>query len=165
MHKKSRWMSCSMKLAQTQLDFFLQKSTDTHLDFDLDLVKEQSKNPVYYVQYAGARMHSILKKSQTLNLKSQINFKNPNIQEKNLILKLIQFPEIIEDIAKDYQVQRLTTYAYELAKVFTDFYEKVPVLKAETEDLKKSRLNLVFNTRKILNQVLGLLGISAPEKM
>ncbi len=146
--------------------FCLEKSLSTQMEFDMALAKEQSlKNPVYYVQYAGARIQSILKKSQILNPKSQINFKNLNDQERNLILKLIQFPEIIEDITKDYQVHHLTTYAYGLAKVFTDFYEKVPVLKAETEELKKSRLNLIFITRKILSQVLSLLGISTPEEM
>ncbi len=164
--------------------FFLQRAADTHLEFDLDLAKEQSKkNPVYYVQYAHARACSILRKSG-LRRRSIFEFLIPKIfasrkfcaptpriqklilgSEKNLILKLIQFPEIIEDIAKDYQVHRLTTYVYELAKVFTDFYENVPVLKAETEDLKKSRLALVLITRKILEKNLSLMGISAPDKM
>jgi arginyl-tRNA synthetase len=88
-----------------------------------------------------------------------------NFLQRNLILKLTQFPEVIEDIAKDYQAHRLTTYVYELAKVFTDFYENAPVLKAESEKLKKSRLALVFITRKILEKTLNLMGISAPEKM
>ena len=146
--------------------FYLEKALSTQMEIDLALAKERSKkNPVYYVQYAGARMCSILAKA---NLKSQISnlkIKNLKLQERNLLLKLIQFTEVVEDIIKDYQVQRLITYAYELAKVFTDFYENVPVLKAETEELKKTRLNLVFITRKILEQALGLIGISAPEKM
>ncbi len=148
--------------------FYLQKSADTHLNFNIALAKEQSKkNPVYYVQYAGARMSSILAKSQITKSKLQKNFKfqNSNDKEKNLILKLIQFPEAVEDIAKDYQVHRLTTYAYELAQIFTDFYENVPVLKAETGELKKNRLALVALTRMILGRALGLLGISSPLKM
>ena len=163
--------------------FFLMRSLDTHLDFDLDLAKERSKkNPVYYVQYAHARACSILKKSKLTARKSDFSFFGPaagylsknkiNAREEKselshrvLILKLIQFPEIIEDIAKDYQVHHLTTYAYELAKVFTDFYENVPVLAAETEELKKSRLALVSRAQKILERSLGLMGISAPEKM
>jgi arginyl-tRNA synthetase len=148
--------------------FFLMHSIDSHMDFDLDSAKERSKkNPVYYVQYAGARMHSILAKSQIPKSKLQINpkFQNPNNYERNLILKLIQFPEIIEDIAKDYQVHRLTTYVYELAKVFTDFYENVPVLKAENKEFKKSRLALISVSRNILEKSLSLMGISAPERM
>jgi len=96
---------------------------------------------------------------------SNLKIKNLKKEERNLILKLIQFSEVIEDTVKDYQVHHLTTYAYELAKVFTDFYENVRVLNAETEELKKFRLNLVFVTRKILERVLGLLGISAPKRM
>ncbi|MCX6731859.1 MAG: arginine--tRNA ligase [Candidatus Parcubacteria bacterium] len=146
--------------------FYLEKSLSTQMEFDMALAKEQSKkNPVYYVQYAHARMCSILAKSEARNSKSETKFKNLNTQERNLVLKLIQFAEVVEDTAEDYQVQRLTTYVYELAKIFTDFYENVPVLKAETEELKKSRLAMVFFTRKILERVLGLLGISAPEKM
>jgi len=155
--------------------FFLARSLETQMDFDMSLAKERSKkNPVYYVQYAGARMSSILKKSQFSIFNFQSIFKFPaspaggqklNTQERNLILKLIQFPEIIESVSEDYQVQRITTYAYELAKTFTDFYENVRVLNAESEELKKFRLNLVFMIRKILVQTLKLLGISAPEKM
>lgn len=134
----------------------------------MQLAKERSKkNPVYYVQYAHARAYSIIRNSSIKFkiFKPQLKIKNPNKQERNLILKLIQFPEIIEDIAKDYQVHRLTTYVYELAKIFTDFYENVPVLKAETKELKKSRSALVAITKKILNQTLNLMGISAPKRM
>ncbi len=147
--------------------FFLMRSLDTHLDFDLDLAKERSKkNPVYYVQYAHARACSIIRKSK-VSVRGGFVFsgKIQNSKERNLILKLIQFPEVVEDIAKDYQVHRLTTYAYEFAQVFTDFYENVPVLTAETEELKKSRLVLVSIARKILERSLSLMGISAPEKM
>lgn len=149
--------------------FYLQKSADTHLNFNIALAKEQSKkNPVYYVQYAGARANSILKKSKVkipAVAKALAGKQNLNNHERNLVLKLIQFPEVVEDIAKDYQVHRLTTYAYELAQIFTDFYENVPVLKAETEELKKNRLALVALTRMILGRALGLLGISSPKEM
>lgn len=149
--------------------FMLTRSPDTHLDFDMDLAKEQSKkNPVYYVQYAHARMHSILAKSEIQNPKFETNpkFKTLNSKyERNLILKLIQFPEIIEDISKDYQVHHLTTYIYELAKTFTDFYENVRVLEAETDELKGARLELVFVAKQILGKGLSLMGISSPEKM
>jgi arginyl-tRNA synthetase len=172
--------------------FFLEKALSTHMEFDMQLAKERSKkNPVYYVQYSHARACSILRKAgllaknldfsspafifkytndPTANPKEEKSNFSPmkeksNFLQRNLILKLIQFPEIIEDISKDYQVHRLTTYVYELAKVFTDFYENVPVLKAETEELKKSRLALVFVSRNILEKSLSLMGISAPLKM
>ena len=166
--------------------FFLEKALSTHMEFDMQLAKERSKkNPVYYVQYAHARACSILKKAGirspspkffvmsrpakagldlTLPAHQSKNF-GPARYERNLILKFIQFPEIIEDIVKDYQIHRLTTYVYELAKVFTDFYENAPVLKAETEELKKSRLILVLITRKILEKSLSLMGIFAPQRM
>ena len=146
--------------------FYLQKSLSTHMEFDLDLAKEQSaKNPVYYVQYAGARMASILAKSEIRNPKSETISKLKTSNSKpvrNLVVKLIQYPEIIEDTARDYQVHRLTTYAYELANEFSQFYRDVKVIGAENE---KELVTLVALTRKILADTLGLLGISAPEKM
>ncbi len=146
--------------------FFLMKSLDTHMDFDLALAKERSqKNPVYYTQYAHARMSSILSKSEIRSTKFETIYKSKILNSKSirkLILKLIQFPEIIEDIANDYQVQRLTTYAYELAREFSQFYRDVKVLGSKNE---KELIALVSLTRKILADTLKLLGISVPEKM
>jgi arginyl-tRNA synthetase len=144
--------------------FFLQKSVDTHLNFDLELAKEQSeKNPVYYTQYACARMHSILAKSQfpisNFQIISKLQISKPI---RNLILKLIQLPEVVEDIANDYQVQRLTAYAYELASEFSQFYRDVKVIGSKNE---KELIALVALTRQILADTLKLLGISFPEKM
>jgi len=156
--------------------FMLTRSANTHMDFDMDLAKEQSKkNPVYYIQYSHARVCSILNKFEIpASLAGRRNPKSetiPNIKllnskhERQLILKLIQIPEVLEDISKDYQAHKLTTYIYELAKTFTDFYENVRVLEAESEELKRARLSLVAATRQILEKVLKLMGISAPEKM
>lgn len=144
--------------------FYLEKSLSTHMEFDMALAKERSvKNPVYYVQYAYARMHSILSKSKIKNQKEKLQLKIQNSKPvRNLMVKLIQFPEVIEDTANDYQVQRLTTYAYELAKEFSQFYENVKVIGSENE---KELITFVALTRKILANTLGLLGISAPEKM
>lgn len=103
--------------------FMLQYSPNTHMDFNLDSAKEQSeKNPVFYVQYAHARICSILKKIN--NQESRIkNLELLNHQsELNLIKQLIRLPEIIEDIAKDYQVQRIPQYALDLATSFHQFY-------------------------------------------
>jgi len=146
--------------------FFLMKSVDTHIDFDLDLAKEQSeKNPVYYVQYAHARICSILKKINTKYKIQNTRYKllsHPS--ELELIKQLIRFPEIIEDTAKDYQVQRLPQYAIDLATSFHQFYRDCRVI-SENEPLSEARLVLVLATKIILKNTLDLMGISAPEKM
>lgn len=146
--------------------FYLQKTLSTHMEFDLDLAKERSvKNPVYYTQYATARMASILAKSKARNPKFETITKSEILKIKsvrNLIIKLIQFPEIIEDTAKDYHVHRLTTYVYELASEFSQFYESTKVIGSENE---KELVALVALARKTLADTLRLLGISIPEKM
>lgn len=147
--------------------FMLGYAADTHLTFDLDLAKERSqKNPVYYVQYAYARIASILRKSQILNPKSQTNsqlLNNP--EELELIKKLIGLPDLIEEIVGDYQVQKLPFYAVKLADAFHRFYENCPVLQAENDELKAARLKLLKATQIVLKNTLALMGISAPEKM
>lgn len=146
--------------------FFLQHSLDTHMDFDLDLAKERSeKNPVFYVQYAHARISSILRKAKTGPKLSIINYqllKHP--AELDLICQLIKFPEIIEDAAKDYGVHRLPYYTLKLAASFHDFYEKCRVI-SDDKELTQARLALVQATKIVLKNVLGVMGISAPEKM
>jgi len=159
--------------------FFLMHSPDTHMDFDMKLAKEKSmKNPVYYVQYAYVRCGSILAKipnpppgaDPPLADKSQINHKIQIIkllntsEERTLVKKLIQFPEIVEDTAADFQVIRLTRYALELSKIFHNFYEKHQVISVNGE-LQMARLALVKATQIVLHNILDLLGISKPEKM
>jgi len=145
--------------------FFLSRAPNSHLNFDLDLAKEQSeKNPVYYVQYAYARICSILLKSP--NVKAQ----SPNLKlldhnsELDLIRKLIIFPEIIEDISKDYQVQRLPHYATDLAAAFHQFYRDCKVLNGGNS-LSEARLALVLAVQIVLKNTLFLMGVSAPKKM
>ena len=148
--------------------FFLEKSAQTHLNFDLDLARERSeKNPVYYVQYAHARICSILKKAR---------LKNPKIKDKEtlnslnhpselrLIKQLIKFPEMIKEISMNYQVQRITRYAIELASLFHQFYQNCQVL-SEDKDLKRARLALILATKEVIKNTLDLMGISAPTKM
>ena len=148
--------------------FFLEKSPDTHMDFDLDLAKEQSvKNPVYYIQYAHARITSIFNKVKNrgiFNFQFSIFKLLKEDEELSLIKKLIQFPEVVADTANDYQVHRLTRYAYELARVFHNFYEKHRVI-TDDKELTQARLAFVKATQVVLQNVLGLLGISAPKKM
>jgi len=146
--------------------FFLMRSAGSHLNFDMDLAKERSeKNPVYYIQYAYARICSILEKA-----KAKIN-SNPRIvelldhpSELNLIKQLTKFPEIIEDTAKDYQVQRIPQYAINLAAVFHQFYRDCQVL-TDDKKLSQARLYLILATKVVLKDTLDLMGISAPSKM
>jgi arginyl-tRNA synthetase len=148
--------------------FFLEKSPDTHMDFDMDLAKEQSvKNPVYYIQYAHARIASIfnkIKNRRIFNFQFSIFKLLKEDEELSLIKKLIQFPEVVEDTAQDYQVHRLTRYTYELARAFHYFYEKHHVI-TDDKELTQARLGLAGATQVVLQNVLGLLGISAPKKM
>ena len=141
--------------------FFLERSLSTHLDFNLDLAKERSeKNPVYYVQYALVRMQSILEKSAARNSKLQKEFGHK--AERDLAMKILRYPEILEDISRDYQAHRLTTYAYELAQTFSAFYRDVKVLGSKREG---ELLYLVARAKETLADVLKLLGVSQPEKM
>ncbi len=144
--------------------FFLRRTAGSHLNFNLNLAKEQSeKNPVYYVQYAHARICSILRKAKRKP-------KNPDFASLNqpaeieLVKQLLYFPEIIEDTAEDYQVQRLPQYTFDLAEAFHKFYEKCPVL-TEKKKLTEARLGLVEACKIILKNTLDLMGISAPKKM
>ena len=147
--------------------FFLMKSANTHLSFDLDLAKEQSeKNPVFYVQYAYARMSSILKNSKNLIRIRKI--KNAELlkheREIELMKEILKLPEIIEDTSIDYEVHRIPQYAIDLATAFHKFYSECHVL-TDDKKLKDARLGLVAAARVALRNTLDLLGVSAPEKM
>lgn len=143
--------------------FFLQKSLDTHLNFDLALARERSsKNPVYYVQYAHARISSVLKKAK-MPIGNKFALLT-DVHELALIRQLIKWPEIIEDTAADYQVQRLPHYALTLANSFHKFYEHCRVLN-EKKELTQARLGLLKAVQHVLQDVLKTMGIDAPEKM
>jgi arginyl-tRNA synthetase len=149
--------------------FYLMKSLNTQMEFDLELAKEKSeKSPVYYVQYANARIYSILAKSKIQNPKSKIKSQNLKLlnhpSELELIKQLIRFPEIVEDTARDYQIQRIPQYALDLATIFHQFYRDCKVL-TEDKNLRDVRLGLILATKIVLKSTLDLMGISAPEKM
>ena len=154
--------------------FILMHEVNTHIDFDLDLAKEKSsKNPVYYVQYANARICSILAKAKgkkpfdktqgKLQAKSNHELLTGNY-ELNLVKQISRFPELVEDISENFAVNQLTTYAMELADSFHKFYENVQVLTEEKE-IRQARLALISATQIALANTLRLLGVSAPEKM
>lgn len=144
--------------------FFLEKSANTHLSFNFNLAKEQSeKNPVFYVQYAYARISSILKKTKSIKISNDFSLLN-NKRELELMKQILKFKEIIEDTVKDYQLQRIPQYAIDLATTFHGFYQDCQVL-VEDDNLKNQRLGLVLATQITLKNTLDLMGISAPEKM
>lgn len=147
--------------------FLLMRGVNTHLEFDLNLAKEQSdKNPVFYLQYAHARICSIFEKisnKDLMNEKPNFSFLKEKI-ELELIKKISDFPEIINDAARNSEPHILSDYLRELASVFHNFYHQCRIIGEEYE-LMKSRLFLLEVTRNVLNNGLSILGISAPEKM
>ena len=137
------------------------------MDFDLELAKKQSvDNPVYYVQYAHARIASILRLAQQRG----IDYRDGNVtlltaeSELTLIRKMIFLSEVVEIVARTLEPHHLTYYAQELATVFHSFYKQCRVISVN-ETLTKARLKLVGAAKIILARTLHLMGITAPEKM
>ncbi len=150
--------------------FFLMHSADTHMNFDLDLAKERSeKNPVYYVQYAHARIASILRKAGCLPKvqPSEIPKVEPSAhpKERVLIFELMKFPDLVEEISQNYAVHYLPQYAISLADKFHNFYEECRVIDENNLELTARRLELVKAVKIVLAEVLRLMGISAPSRM
>ncbi len=149
---------------------FCMRSSYSHLDFDLELAKRESpENPVYYVEYAHARISSIFKKAEERKIKKRkiqkIDLKLLNTPEEKNILKLLTlFPDIVSSCAQNYQVHNIPNYLRELASEFHTFYNRHRVL-SEEENLIQARLALVEGVRIVLRNGLKLLGIEAPEKM
>jgi len=150
--------------------FFLLRSADSQLDFDIELAKKQtSENPVYYVQYAHARCCSILKQAEErgINLNDLDNADLTLLQdekERELLVQLMRYPERLEDITRSYEMHLLPYYLINLATAFHAFYDSCRVL-SQDYNLTLARLNLVDCVRIIIKDGLNILGISAPEKM
>jgi len=147
--------------------FFLSRTADSQMDFDLELAKKQSAdNPVYYVQYAHARIASILRLAQQRG----IEYGDGNISllttepELTLIRKMLLLPEMIELIARTLEPHHLTYYAQDLATVFHSFYKQCRVV-SQNNALTKARLNLVKAAKIVLSRTLLLMGMTAPEQM
>ncbi len=144
--------------------FFLMYSSDRHMTFDLNLAKEQSeKNPVYYVQYAHARMCSIIREVESVGAPGKLSYTIEHDAEKELVKKLIAFPQLLHQIHDNYEAHHLTTYAAELARAFHQFYGNCRVI--DNDKVNASRYALVLATKQVLQKILELMGISAPEKM
>ena len=148
--------------------FFIMRGMNTHLNFDLDLAADQSeKNPVYYLQYAHARICNIIKHGETMGISTNSNY-NPtlldNPAEIRLLKKLDQFPSVAENVLQTLEPQTIATYLHDTAIFFHKFYAECRVITDDAE-LTNARIALVSATRIILANGLGLLGISSPEKM
>ncbi len=161
--------------------FFLQRSSDQTLDFDIELARRQSNdNPVYYVQYAHARICSILRKAagrdaaddavNIASLAAEVVPPDADLTmlsaeaELSLMRKLAEFSEVVEVAAHDLAPNRLTRYAEDLAAAFHQFYTQCRVV-SDDKELTAARLYAVDALRSALAAVLGLLGVSAPERM
>jgi arginyl-tRNA synthetase len=146
---------------------FLSRSADSQMDFDMELAKKQSAdNPVYYVQYAHARIASILRLAE----QREIDYNQGDVSllttepELTLIRRLILLPEVVERVAVTLEPHHLPYYAQDVATVFHSFYKQCRVV-SDDEALTKARLKLVEASQIVLAKVLRLMGMSAPEKM
>ena len=146
---------------------FLSRSADSQMDFDLELAKKESaENPVYYVQYAHARIASILRLAAERN----IDFSHGDVSllvtepELTLVRRMIELPEVVEIVATNLEPHHLPHYALELATAFHGFYKDCRVI-SEDEALTAARLKLVDAARIVLVRTLSLMGMTAPERM
>jgi arginyl-tRNA synthetase len=149
--------------------FFVGRAADSHMDFDIELAKRQSaENPVYYVQYAHARIAGIL--SHPDRRRGIPTFDDGDVSllahesELALIRKMLQLPELVEGVAVSLEPHQLPYYAMDLATAFHDFYEKCRVV-SEDEALSRARLKLCAAAKLVLARALSLIGVSAPERM
>ncbi len=152
---------------------FLTRKADSHLDFDLDIAKEQSsENPVFYVQYAFARISSLFRQAgeKSVDGVEKEDIQNADLsllgeqEEIALIKKLLQYPAVFEGAALYFEPHRITYYLQELAGSFHSYYYKHRVISEDTA-LSLARLSLCKGVKKVLEQGLKVLGVSAPERM
>ena len=150
--------------------FFLSRSAESQMDFDLELAKQESEdNPVYYVQYAYARIAGIMR----LAAERGLDYSRGDVAlltheaEDALVKKMLQLPEIIESIAQTLEPHHLPHYAVELATAFHWFYQQCRVVSSEPADegITLARLKLVESCRIVMARCLSLMGMSAPERM
>lgn len=151
--------------------FFIMRSLDTQLDFDLDLATSHSnENPVYYIQYAHARIYSIYKQAKDAGIDLDIDWNTvqwdtlQDEQELALIKKMAAFPEEVQKAAVERAPHRIAHYVYELAGLFHTFYNHCRIIQ-DNKELEKARLALVTAVRITIANSLAILGVSAPEKM
>ena len=147
--------------------FFLARTADSQMDFDLELAKKQSTdNPVYYVQYAHARIASILRLAEERDIQDtegDVSFLKDEA-ELTLIRKMLLLSEIVETIAQTLEPHHLTYYAQDLATAFHAFYKNCRVV-TDDKAMTGARLKLVRAAKLVLGRTLNLMGMAAPDKM
>jgi arginyl-tRNA synthetase len=152
--------------------FFLMRKSDSHLDFDLDLAKRQSSdNPVFYVQYAHARVASILEQAQKNDMawnpadSDGVSLERLELAEElELIRRMIQFNDVLEEAVRELEPHRLIFYLLDLAGEFHRYYNRHRVISDDRE-LSRARLLLVVNAQKTIRRGLEILGVDAPARM
>lgn len=147
--------------------FFNMRSITSHLNFDVGLAKKQSdENPVFYLQYAHARISSILRMTKEESLESSTDNLNLLIakEEQNLLKKLYEFPDEVLYSAENFEAHRITTYLEELAGLFHRFYTECRIIGSEKK-LAEARIALSIAVQTVIRNGLSILGVSAPDKM
>jgi len=151
--------------------FYVMRKCEQHLDFDLDLAKSKNnENPVYYIQYAHARICSVMRQLEEKGFEHSVETGLQNIQvlteehEQALITRLSRFPEVIETAAVQYEPHQLAYYLRDLANELHTYYNAHQFL-VDDEKLRNARLVLILATRQVLRNGMAVLGVSAPEVM
>jgi len=151
--------------------FYVMRKCEQHMDFDLDLAKSQSNdNPVYYVQYAYARVSSVLRQAAEKHLSVEPSAGLENLElltedhELALMKQLSRYPEVVESSALNEEPHQLTHYLRELANDFHSYYNKSQFL-VDDDKLRDARIKLILAVREVLRNGLNLIGVSAPEQM
>lgn len=148
--------------------FFIMRGANSHLDFDLDLAKDESeKNPVYYLQYANARISNLLKRyDKEISADSKIDYSLLKEKDEIALVKLLsEFPIKMEDVSHSLEPRKIATYLEEVAAAYHKFYGNHKVINPQNTDLSSARKKLCEATKIILTNGLSILGISAPERM
>jgi arginyl-tRNA synthetase len=151
--------------------FYVMRKCEQHLDFDLDLAKSQSAdNPVYYIQYAHARIHSVMRQLSEKDFEYDQALGESSLDllteshEEDLVNFLGRYPDVVEAAALQREPHQLVHFLRDLANAFHTYYNAHQFI-VEDDKLRNARLNLCLSTRQVLNNGLGLLGVSAPEEM
>ena len=148
--------------------FFLSKAPNTQLTFDINLAKSQnSNNPIYYIQYAHARLANLTKNAETLGvyINKDNDFKIETQKEISLSKKLLEFPDVIEQISEELEPHHITKYTLDLASEFHSFYQSEKIIDQDNLDNTISKLILCKAIQKTLKKSLEIMMISAPDKM